>query len=255
MKKSSCKLNDTFGSWTVISNDTFVKSGHTYVKVQCKCGKIEDKCLSDLRNGRSSSCRSCAARSRGPQVKVGDKYKSWTVIGGPERFSGGYMKYEVQCDCGTIKWVQANELTNPNRNFKCMKCAAKDRGQAQAESNGKVGELNLTRYTKLQRSAEKRDIEFNVSLEYLGNLFEEQKHVCAITGDYIESIDDASLDRIDSTGGYTEGNVQWTTYQANVSKHVMSMDELYKFCKKVLDYANQQPSQPLTKLEGSETNS
>ena len=100
-----------------------------------------------------------------------------------------------------------------------------------------------------------RDIKFDVSLEYLSNLFEEQKHICAITGDYIESINDASLDRIDSAGGYTVGNVQWTTYQANVSKHVMSMDELYKFCKKVLDYANQQPSQQLTELEGSETNS
>ena len=64
----------------------------------------------------------------------------------------------------------------------------------------------------------------------------------------------ASIDRIDNSKGYVEGNVQWVTYQANVSKHVMSMNELYEFCKKVLNYANQQPSQPLTKLEGSETN-
>ena len=28
----------------------------------------------------------------------------------------------------------------------------------------------------------------------------------------------------------------------------------YEFCRKVLNHANQQPSQPLTKLEGSETN-
>ena len=55
-------------------------------------------------------------------------------------------------------------------------------------------------------------------------------------------------------GSYSEGNVQWVTYRANVSKHTMSMNELYEFCKKVLNYANQQPSQPLTKLEGSETN-
>lgn len=48
MKKLNCKLGDTFGNWTVIDDNTFVKGGHTYVKVQCKCGKIEDKCLSDL---------------------------------------------------------------------------------------------------------------------------------------------------------------------------------------------------------------
>lgn len=47
----------------------------------------------------------------------------------------------------------------------------------------------------------------------------------------------------------------WVTYQANVSKHTMTMEQLYEFCRKVLNYANQQPSQPLTKLEGSETNS
>jgi hypothetical protein len=68
------------------------------------------------------------------------------------------------------------------------------------------------------------------------------------------NIEEASLDRIDSQGSYSEGNVQGVTYRANVSKHTMSMNELYEFCKKVLNYANQQPSQPLTKLEGSETN-
>ena len=255
MKNLNCKLGDTFGNWTVIDDNTFVKGGHTYVKVQCKCGKIEDKCLSDLVNGRTKSCRSCAARSRGISIKIGDKYKSWTVIGGPELFNGTHIKYEVQCECGTTKWVQANELTNSNRNFKCAKCAAKERGAAQAERNGKIGELTLTRFTKLQRSAEKRNIEFLVSLEYLSNLYKSQNHICAITGRQINSIDDASLDRIDSSKGYIEGNVQWTTYQANVSKHIMTMEELYQFCKDVLNHANQQPSQPLTKLEGSETNS
>lgn len=67
-------------------------------------------------------------------------------------------------------------------------------------------------------------------------------------------IEEASLDRIDSSKGYIEGNVQWVTYQANLSKHVMTMKQLYEFCRKVLNHANQQPNQPLKKLEGSETN-
>lgn len=73
-------------------------------------------------------------------------------------------------------------------------------------------------------------------------MFQKQNQICAITGDRIENIEDASLDRIDSSKGYIEGNVQWVTYRANVSKHTMSMNELYEFCKKVLNYANQQPS-------------
>lgn len=60
---------------------------------------------------------------------------------------------------------------------------------------------------------------------------------------------------IDSTKGYIEGNVQWVTTQANRCKHILSMSELYEFAQKVLNHANQQPSTPLTKCEGSETNS
>ena len=123
------------------------------------------------------------------------------------------------------------------------------------KKNGEVGELTKTEYTRFKRSAEKRNYVFEVSIEYLWNLFQEQKQICAITGDFIQSIKDASLDRIDSTKGYIEGNVQWVTQQANLSKHVMTMEQLYEFCRKVLNHANQQPSQPLTKLEGSETNS
>lgn len=35
------------------------------------------------------------------------------------------------------------------------------------KENGKVGDLNLTRHTALKRSAEKRNIEFSVSINYL----------------------------------------------------------------------------------------
>ena len=69
-----------------------------------------------------------------------------------------------------------------------------------------------------------------------------QDKKCDITGDSIPNIRDASLDRIDSNLGYIEGNVQWVTYRANVSKHTMTMTELYEFCKKVLNHANQQLS-------------
>lgn len=80
-----------------------------------------------------------------------------------------------------------------------------------------------------------------------------ESNLCYYWGLY-PNIEEASLDRIDSSKGYIEGNVQWVTQQANLSKHVMTMEQLYEFCRKVLNHANQQPSQPLTKLEGSETN-
>ena len=254
MRKLNCNQGDKFGDWTVVDNTPISKGGHTYIRVQCKCGKIEEKCLSDLVSGRTKSCRSCGARSRGLNIQVGDKYKHWAVIEGPI-YDGGNLKYKAQCDCGNTRLFLANELINPNKCFQCSKCAGIARGMQLSIENGRVGDLTATKYGKLRKSAIARNIEFSVTIEYLWNLFISQNQICAITGDYIPSISKASLDRIDSSRGYIEGNVQWVTYQANVSKHTMTMEQLYEFCNKVINHANQQPSQPLTKLEGSETNS
>ena len=177
-------------------------------------------------------------------VKIGNKYKEWTVINGPIVNKHGSYIYEAECSCKqTKRWFQANALTKIDGNFKCQKCAAKDRGLKQTIQYGRVGELTQTRFAKLQRIANKRHILFELTKEYLWNLFLKQKQICAITGDYIDNIKNASLDRIDSTLPYIEGNVQWTTIQANRSKHIMSMNELVNFCQKVLNHVNQQPSQ------------
>ena len=223
-------------------------------EIMWKCGKEDYRCLSDLNNGRATGCKSCKARERSRGIKIGDTYKSWTVIGGPTTSSYQSIRWLCQCKCGNQRWIQGNELTNPNRCFECHACAGKTRKEAFTLKNGRVGELTLTRYKKLQKSAEIRGIPFEVSIEYLWNLFELQQHQCAITGDTINHLKDASLDRIDSVKGYIVGNVQWTTIQANLSKHTLSMQQLYDFCKKVLNHANQQPSTGLTTCEGSETN-
>ena len=254
MKRNSCNIGDKFGHWEVIDNTPIIKSGCTYVTVRCDCGKEGIRSLSDLIHGRTKGCKSCSARSRGTQVKIGEKHKNWTVINGPKLDNHGAIIYEIQCECGSTKWASPWEITNPNKCFKCQKCAQKERGEKDQIKNGKVGDLGANKFGKIRKGAEARNIEFSVTIPYLWNLYESQNRLCAITNDPIPDINEASLDRINSNIGYVEDNVQWATSQANLSKHTMTMDELYEFCRKVLNHANQQPSQPLTKLEGSETN-
>jgi len=243
MKKLTCDIEETFGYWSIIDNTTIIKNGHTHVLAKCKCGKEQLVGLSDLKNKRSSGCKSCKARERGIDIQIGDKHKHWTIINGPKLSKNHNIIWEAICDCGkNTRWMQGNELTNPNRCFQCYKCAAIKRGNMQASNNGKIGDLYKTKYTKIKRSAEIRNIEFKMSIKYLWDLFISQKQKCAITGDYIECINNAPLDRLDSSIGYVKNNVQWVTPQSNISKHVMTMNELYEFCKKVLNYANQQPS-------------
>jgi hypothetical protein len=253
MEKLKLKIGDKFGEWTVINTDRFSKNGHIYVQCQCSCGAIKDVASTALTRSKTSSCKSCAARRRTVKFNIGDKFKHWTVLEGPI-YKNSTAYYKVRCDCGTEAYKLPIELMYKDRDFQCEKCCQKERAFNTTLKNGRVGDLTLTEYTRLRRSAEKRGYVFEVTIEYLWNLFQEQKQICAITGDYIPTIKEASLDRIDNSKGYIEGNVQWVTHQANVSKHIMSMDELYEFCKKVLNHANQQPSQRLTTLEGSATN-
>lgn len=254
MRKLQCKINDVFGYWKVIDNTPITKSGHTYVLVECKCGKQELKNLGDLIHGRTTGCRSCKARERSPKINIGDKYKKWTVINGPRITKHHNIEWEVQCACGSTRWIQGNELINPNFCFQCTKCAQKERGCKEKIKNGKIGDLDANQFGKIKRRATNKHFDFDLDIPYLWDLFLQQNKTCAITGDNIPDISKASLDRINSNIGYVKGNVQWVTKQANLSKHVMSMYELYEFCRKVLDHANQQPSTPLTKCEGSETN-
>lgn len=256
MKKLVCEKGEVFGHWTVIDNTPETISGHTYVKVQCTCGKIENKCLSDLIHGRTTGCRNCKARDRGVQIEIGKKYKHWTVLEGPISDKNQNLLWKVQCDCGKINFHPGRFILDPDHYFQCRECADKERNDRPLLEldDGTLSKLGVCRFNKIKRGALSRNIEFDVTIDYLWKLFLEQKQICAITGDYLKTIKEASLDRIDSQRGYVEGNVQWVTKQANLSKHTMTMDELYCFCRKVLNHANQQPSTPLTKCEGSETN-
>ncbi len=88
----------------------------------------------------------------------------------------------------------------------------------------------------------------NLSTEYLKNLWEEQKGVCPLTGwqlklpagtdiAWIEpSPSNASLDRIDNSKGYVEGNVRFIAYMANIARQSFSDEQLIDFCKAVVEY-------------------
>lgn len=254
MNKLTCEIGDVFGDWTVIDNNVPSSNGHTRVKCKCKCGREQIISLTSLKNGKTKHCKTCSARNNTIQLNIGDTYKDWTVINGPI-YKNQTAYYTVRCRCGNEIDLLPSAIVNPKAYFRCNKCARKINQEIRMKKNGKIGDLQLQQYTHIKSRANKRELDFNVSMEYLWNLYIAQDKKCAITGDKIESIKDASLDRIDSTIGYIEGNVQWVTKQANLSKHVMTMPELIKFCKKVLNHANQQPNSSLTTQEGSETNS
>lgn len=96
--------------------------------------------------------------------------------------------------------------------------------------------LQYLRSKAIQRSGLK-DI---ISLECLENLWNKQNGKCALTGwDLTMDLGNGvvntncSLDRIDSSLGYVDGNVQLVCRIANISKSNMSMLDFLELCKSV----------------------
>ena len=86
-----------------------------------------------------------------------------------------------------------------------------------------------------------KKIDFEISIDYAYLIYLEQDGKCALTGLDIcfrpvcgdKKEQTASLDRIDSSKGYIEGNVQWLHKKVNNMKWTLTNTEFIDFCKKV----------------------
>jgi hypothetical protein len=105
------------------------------------------------------------------------------------------------------------------------------------EYRRKTPRFNL--YSTL-RLAKKR-AEVTIDVEYLLNLFEEQKGFCALSGIKMTwatgktKPTSISIDRIDNSKGYIPGNVRLICVVVNAFKSTQTDDELYEFAKTLVE--------------------
>jgi hypothetical protein len=99
-----------------------------------------------------------------------------------------------------------------------------------------------------KRHAKEKNKEFNLTLECLKQLWDKQKGICVYTGWELElpktskgtarNYRKASIDRKDSTKGYTPDNIQFVSYMANCAKNCFDESELIAFCEAVVKHKN-----------------
>ena len=115
----------------------------------------------------------------------------------------------------------------------------KNKEHLKSISNNQRDEFTPFRYSF--RNAKKRFKDFSITLEYLKEVWEKQNGICPYTGLKLklpensdtakDDVTRASLDRIDSSKGYIEGNVQFISTPINYMKSTMSDSELKDFFK------------------------
>lgn len=85
------------------------------------------------------------------------------------------------------------------------------------------------RYNLAKDRAKRKGHEFDIDVEYLHELFEQQNGKCAYSNVELtqskSKIINMSIDRIDNSKGYIKGNVVWVSSIVNSMKNDLTEDE------------------------------
>jgi len=105
-------------------------------------------------------------------------------------------------------------------------------------------EIQGSYWALVKGGAKKRNLVFEISKEYAWDVFIKQDRKCIYTGFEIylsrNNLEHrmgeytASIDRIDSSRGYVENNIQWVHKRVNIMKGNMSEQEFLNFCEAVV---------------------
>lgn len=169
-----------------------------------------------------------------------DNIKVLSYYGSTQRQSASESYWKCQCHCGNI-------FITPMSNFtkKCIKsCGCKSHLFGPLSFNWKgYGNISAACFNKIRDGAKIRNLSFEVTIKQIWDLFLKQDKKCALSGldlcfaSSVKSYDGtASLDRIDSSKGYVEGNLQWVNKKINIMKQDYDEKEFLKLCKIITNY-------------------
>jgi hypothetical protein len=147
-------------------------------------------------------------------------------------------KWICECDCGIIISVCRESLVKGlTQSCGCLWKERIFKG---------CGRLSQSYWNRVIKGAKSRNLEISITIEDAWQKFIEQNEKCALTGMDIQIVTDytrkhnehtASLDRIDSTKGYTLENIQWVHRDINILKQDFDEQTFIELCQKVVNHA------------------
>jgi len=149
-----------------------------------------------------------------------------------------------RCDCG-------KEVIKPYRdaeNGRILSCGCyRNQNLIKNKSPNWRGyeEMSGEFWGAIKSSARIRKIQLKISKKYAWEKYIEQDRKCVLSGEplffaktnkYVRAAN-ISLDRIDSSKGYVEGNVQWVTKKVNRMKMDLDEQAFLDLCEKITLYS------------------
>jgi len=180
-----------------------------------------------------------------PLELLGKRFGKLLVVKRLPNDKRGTTKWECLCDCGTSRSAYGTELNRGVLNG-CNRVCNEKCGSKSPLFKG-CGDIHAHMWKNIKAGAKNRGWAITVSLEQLWELFIKQNSKCALSGipikfakttrGYGNGETTASLDRIDSTKGYSIDNVQWVHKDINLMKQSMSQKEFIQSCTRVFEHS------------------
>jgi hypothetical protein len=165
---------------------------------------------------------------------AGKRFGNFTVMSN-ERVKSTYNRRRAncvrcRCDCGKEKIVPVSRLINGKTHSCTGGCKS-------------YFEIYGGFFNSYRAGARTRGLPFNITIQYAWEVFLKQSRKCALSGIELkfsttsyENNGNASLDRIDSTKGYIEGNVQWIDKDLNRFKSDLPEEKLFNMVERIYNY-------------------
>ena len=227
-------ISKKFGKLKVLESKENIRN-HQRVLCQCDCGEERIVTLTDLNCDKVSACMTCTKYKYAylPSYYIGKTINNFIIleeVHAKDRI-GHNATVLCKCVCGNsdARKVKLSDIITGKKKG-CRKCPKKYQRKYDDFEN-----IPGIYYRRSESGAIKRELDFFITIEYLNTLWIKQNERCALSNVKISfSNRTASLDRIDSSIGYIEGNVQWVHKDINRMKQNFSQKNFINYCKLII---------------------
>lgn len=169
---------------------------------------------------------------------IGKRYGQITILKYLGKDKNSHSIYNCVCNCGKNFNVLLNSIKSGNT--KTCGCKSRKRGKDHALYAG-YEEIRAEYWSRVLRGAKDRKIPLEITIQDAWKVFLQQDRKCSLTGLPIHfpttrkttKYSTASLDRIDSSKGYTKDNIQWIHKKLQPMKMNMGQVEFLDWCSKI----------------------
>jgi len=157
-------------------------------------------------------------------------------------------RWECKCDCGNLTIGIISKLKNGCK----TSCGCKRKENIKPKYNKNhhswngYESISGSYWKSIQHRAKLANLEFNLTMQEIWDLYIKQNKICALSGVEIhfngenksirKHTQTASLDRIDPKKGYVSGNVQWIHKDINYMKTDFQEPEFIEWCRKIYEH-------------------